>query len=60
VAGPGDLSPSMPAGLVWAGLAWAGGSSSHTFSWTGTRQEVRARAARLALNRARLHLLGPA
>jgi nicotinamide-nucleotide amidase len=57
VAGPGDLSPTMPAGLVFAGLAWSGGSSSATFSWTGTRPEVRARAARLALNRARLHLL---
>ncbi len=58
VAGPGDLSATMPAGLVWVGVAWAGGASSHTFSWTGTRQEVRGRAARLALNRARLHLMG--
>jgi nicotinamide mononucleotide (NMN) deamidase PncC len=48
----------MPAGLVYVGLAWDGGSSWGTFSWTGTRAEVRQRAARLALNRARLHLMG--
>lgn len=59
VAGPEALSPDKPAGLVHVGLAWAGGTASLPFSWLGTRQEVRSRTARLALNRLRLHLLQP-
>ncbi len=46
-----------PVGLVFVGLAWAGGVASHQFSWSGTRQEVQNRTAKLALNRVRLHLL---
>ncbi len=57
VAGPGALAPDKPAGLVYVGLAWDGGVASVSFSWLGTRQEVRSRTARLALNRVRLHLL---
>lgn len=57
VAGPNDLSPDRPVGLVYVGLAWAGGVSSMRFSWTGSRDEVRRRTAKLALNRVRLHLL---
>jgi nicotinamide-nucleotide amidase len=57
VAGPADAGPHKPAGLVYVGLAWQGGSSSATFSWLGTRAEIQRRTARLALNRARLHLL---
>lgn len=71
VAGPGDLAPDKPAGLVYVGLAWAaesgpaadpdrGGAASFTASWIGTRTEVRSRTARLALNRVRLHLLAMA
>jgi nicotinamide-nucleotide amidase len=59
VAGPGDLAPDKPAGTVFVGLAWDGGSSSSAFSWTGTRTEVQQRTAKLALNRIRLHLLSP-
>jgi nicotinamide-nucleotide amidase len=58
VAGPQDLGPDKPAGLVYVGLAWSGGVSSVCFSWTGTRTEVQRRTAKLALNRVRLHLLG--
>lgn len=57
VAGPQDLSPEKPAGLVYVGLAWDGGASSVRFSWSGTRAEVQSRTAKLALNRVRLHLL---
>jgi nicotinamide-nucleotide amidase len=57
VAGPNDLGPERPVGLVYVGLAWEGGASALKFSWTGTRAEVRRRTAKLALNRVRLHLL---
>jgi nicotinamide-nucleotide amidase len=56
VAGPGDLSPTQPAGLVYVGIAWAGGTAHTSFSWVGTRDEIRRRAAKLALNAARLKL----
>jgi nicotinamide-nucleotide amidase len=59
VAGPEPLAPDKPVGLVYVGLAWGGGVSSASFSWLGTRQEVRSRTARMALNRVRLHLLQP-
>jgi nicotinamide-nucleotide amidase len=57
VAGPGDLGPERPAGLVYVGVAWEGGTSHQTFSWVGTRADVRRRAAKLALNAVRLRLL---
>jgi PncC family amidohydrolase len=57
VAGPKDLAPDKPAGLVYVGLAWEGGTSHQTFSWVGTRADVRRRAAKLALNAVRLKLL---
>ena len=56
VAGPGDLSPTQPAGLVYVGIAWSGGTAHTSFSWVGTRDEIRRRAAKLALNAARLKL----
>lgn len=57
VAGPNDLGPDKPVGLVHVALAWSGGVSSVHFSWTGSRAEVQRRTAKLALNRVRLHLL---
>jgi nicotinamide-nucleotide amidase len=57
VAGPVAAGEDRPVGLVRAGLAWAGGSASFAFSWTGTRTEVQRRAAKMALNVVRLHLL---
>jgi nicotinamide-nucleotide amidase len=56
-AGPGAGGPDRPAGLVYVGLAWDGGTKAVQFSWSGTRVEVQQRTAKLALNRVRLHLL---
>jgi nicotinamide-nucleotide amidase len=57
IAGPNDLGPDKPVGLVYVGFARASGVSSIRFSWTGTRTEIQRRTAKLALNRVRLHLL---
>jgi nicotinamide-nucleotide amidase len=57
VAGPEALAPDKPAGTVYVGLAWEGGTVVTPFTWPGTRAEVRRRTAKLALNRIRLHLL---
>jgi nicotinamide-nucleotide amidase len=56
IAGPGGATPDKPIGLVYAGLAWDGGSSSASFSWVGSRDEIRSRCAKMALNLVRLHL----
>jgi nicotinamide-nucleotide amidase len=58
IAGPGGGSAEKPVGLVFAGLAWQGGSKTQSFNWPGTRTEVQNRAAKMALNLLRLHLLG--
>jgi nicotinamide-nucleotide amidase len=57
IAGPGDAGPDRPVGLVFVGLAWEGGSTTSTFSWTGNRDEVRRRAAKMALNMVRVRLV---
>jgi nicotinamide-nucleotide amidase len=57
LAGPGGATPDKPIGLVYVGLSWEGGLVSHSFSWSGTRDEIRSRTAKLALNTLRLHLL---
>ena len=46
-----------PVGLVYVGLAWKGGVASTTFQWFGTREEIQSRAAKMALNAVRLHLI---
>jgi len=58
LAGPDSDESGKPVGLVYVGLAWEGGSETATVNWMGTRQEIRSRTARLALNKLRLHLLG--
>jgi nicotinamide-nucleotide amidase len=56
IAGPGGGAADRPVGLVFVGLAWAGGTSSRSSSWLATRGEVQGRTAKMALNLARLHL----
>ncbi len=56
-AGPQAGGNNEPVGLVYVGVAWAGGVGSWTFSWIGTRAEIQSRTAKFALNRVRLHLL---
>jgi nicotinamide-nucleotide amidase len=56
-AGPEAGGPEKPVGLTFVGLAWEGGAKSFTFSWGGTRTEIQSRAAKMALNAVRLHLL---
>ena len=58
LAGPTSDESGKPIGLVYVGLAWEGGSETATVNWMGTRQEIRSRTARLALNKLRLHLVG--
>jgi nicotinamide-nucleotide amidase len=57
LAGPGGATPDKPVGLVYVGLAWAGGVHSTSFSWAGTRTEVQSRTAKMALNVVRMKLL---
>ncbi len=57
LAGPGGATPDKPVGLVYVGLAWAGGMSSTSFNWSGTRGEIQSRTAKQALNAVRLKLL---
>jgi len=57
-AGPDAGGPNQPIGTTFVGLAWAGGSKTIHFNWNGTRTEIQSRAAKMALNAVRLHLLG--
>ncbi|GIK17571.1 MAG: CinA-like protein [Planctomycetota bacterium] len=61
VAGPGGGSADKPVGLVWFGLAGDGGTTVHrmTFGEHLTREQIRDRASKAALNLLRLRLLNP-
>jgi nicotinamide-nucleotide amidase len=57
IAGPGGATPMKPVGLVYVGLAHAGGTKSVQWNWAGMRREIQSRSAHHALNLVRLHLL---
>ena len=56
-AGPDGGGPEKPVGTTYVAVAWDGGVKSHHFIWPGIRTEVQSRAASMALNAVRLHLL---
>ena len=49
IAGPGGGSESRPVGTVWVGVAGGGGVEARHAVLSGDRQEIRARAAQMAL-----------
>ena len=57
LAGPTGATLDKPIGLVYVGLAWAGGVTEMPFSWAGTRTEIQSRTAKMALNAVRLKLM---
>ena len=57
LGGPTGATQTKPVGLVYVGLAWAGGVRSQSYNWAGTRHEVQSRTAKQALNLLRRHLL---
>ena len=59
IAGPDGGSESHPVGMVFAGLAWQGGTTSRASNWVASRGEVQSRTAKMGLNLARLHLMKP-
>ena len=59
IAGPSGGSQAKPVGLVFLGLAWEGGSATKKLELgpEQPRDIIRSRAAKQAMNFARLHLL---
>jgi nicotinamide-nucleotide amidase len=58
VAGPTGGTSETPVGAVWVALAWEGGDGAREFRLLGEREQVKFRAAQMALEMLRRHLLG--
>ena len=60
IAGPDGGTVAKPVGTVCIGLAHAGGAMARTFRFSGDREFVRDRSAKMALTMLRFHLMGKA
>ncbi len=60
IAGPDGGSPEKPVGTVWIALATPSGTLARKFIFPGNRQQVRLRAAQMALALLRWQLMGVA
>lgn len=58
IAGPDGGSDAKPVGLVYIGLATEAGASAQRVQLLGSRELIKDRAAKSALNALRLHLMG--
>jgi nicotinamide-nucleotide amidase len=58
IAGPDGGTPAKPVGTVCIALAWSSGQILRTFRFSGDREMVRDRSAKMALTLLRFHILG--
>ncbi len=58
IAGPTGGTPEQPVGLVCIALAWDGGDVAREYRLHGGRELIKYRAAQMALEMLRRHLLG--
>jgi PncC family amidohydrolase len=58
IAGPTGGTPERPVGLVCIALSWDGGDVSREYRLLGERELIKYRAAQMALEMLRRHLLG--
>ena len=58
IAGPTGGTPEAPVGLACVALAWEGGGVAREYRFHGGRELVKYRAAQMALEMLRRHLLG--
>ncbi len=58
IAGPGGGSEQKPVGLVWVGIAGKDGVKTVDYRFLGDREQIRMKAAQMALDMVRRHLIG--
>lgn len=58
IAGPDGATDDKPVGLVYVGIAWAGGAEAVRLNLNGNRARIRRVSVLQALNLLRRHLLG--